>query len=499
MTSLAAQMKRLGRHSAVYGFGGIVSRILAVFLLPLYTRYLDTADLGAVGLIVALSAVLVTILRAGISSAFFRFYFDSQDPAHRRLVVRTSFWFTMASATAGLVAGVLLAEPIADLLGLDDANLVRAGFVGVWAQMNYEQLTSLFRAEERSTAFVAASLANIAFTVAATILLVVVWEQGALGVIVGNFTGTLVIYLALLVVHREQLGLEFSRPLLREMNRFGLPLVPAALALIAVNFSDRFFLVHLASIEEVGLYEIGVRIASAMVLLLTAFRMAWPAFAYSIEDDGEAKRTYAFVLTYLVVVASWLALALGLLAPWLVRLLTQPEFYEGERVVAPLAFGGMAYAAYIVMAIGVGRAKRTQFNWAITGLAAVVNVALNLILIPAYGIMGAAVATVVAYVVMFLGMTWYAQRVFPVPYQWRRVLTAVAAAVGLLLLGEAVGGLAAALALTLAYPLALLLLGRQLGGLAAALGLSLAYPLALLALGFFLPEERRTIPRASRR
>ena len=471
--SLAAQMKRLGRHSAVYGLGGIVSRVLAVFLLPLYTRYLDTEDLGAVGLVVAFSAVLVTILRLGISSAFFRYYFDSTDPARRRLVVRTSFWFTMASATAGLAAGVLLAQPIADVLGLDDADLVRAGFVGIWAQMNYEQLTSLFRAEERSTAFVLASLANIAVTIAATILLVVVWEQGALGVIVGNFTGTLVVYLALLAVHREQLGLEFSRPLLREMNRFGVPLVPAALALIAVNFSDRFFLVHLASLEEVGLYEIGVRIASAMVLLLTAFRMAWPAFAYSIEDDREAKRTYAFVLTYLVVIASWLALALGLLAPWLVRLLTQPEFYEGERVVAPLAFGGMAYAAYIVMAIGVGRAKRTQFNWAITGVAAVVNVVLNLILIPPYGMMGAAIATVAAYGVMFLAMTWYAQRVFPTPYQWRRVLTAVGAA------------------------LALLLLGRQLGGLAPAILLTLAYPLALLLLGFALPEERlrlRAIP-----
>ena len=466
MTSLGAQMGRLGRHSAVYGLGGIVSRVLAVFLLPLYTRYLDTADLGAVGLIVALSAVLVTVLRLGISSAFFRFYFDSTDPAQRRLVVRTSFWFTMASATAGLVAGVLLAEPLAELLGLDDANLVRAGFVGVWAQMNYEQLTSLFRAEERSTEFVLASLANIAVTIGATILLVVVWEQGALGVIVGNVVGTLTVYLALLAVHREQLGLQFSRPLLRQMNRFGIPLVPAALALIVVNFSDRFFLVHLASLSEVGLYEIGVRIASAMVLLLTAFRMAWPAFAYSIQDDGEAKRTYAFVLTYLVAIASWLALALGLLAPWLVRLLTQPEFYEGERVVAPLAFGGMIYAAYIVMAIGVGRTKRTQFNWVITGVAAAVNVALNLILIPPYGMMGAAVATVAAYAVMFAGMTWYAQRVFPTPYQWRRVVTAAGASV------------------------ALLLLGRQLGGLAAALLLTLAYPLALLLLGFFLPEER---------
>jgi O-antigen/teichoic acid export membrane protein len=466
MTSLAVQMRRLGKHSAVYGLGGIVSRLIAVFLLPVYTRYLDREDLGAVGLVVALSAVLVTILRLGISSAFFRFYFDSKDAAHRLLVVRTSFWFTMASATVGLAAGALLAEPIAELLGLSDANLVRAGFVGIWAQMNYEQLTSLFRAEERSTAFVLASLANIGVTIAATLLLVVVWEQGALGVIVGNFAGTLAVYLALLTVHRVQLGLQFSRPLLREMNRFGIPLVPASLALIVVNFSDRFFLVHLANLAEVGLYEIGVRIASAMVLLLTAFRMAWPAFAYSIEDDGEAKRTYAFVLTYLVVIASWLALALGLLAPWLVRVLTQPEFYAGERVVAPLAFGSVAYAAYIVMAIGVGRSKRTQFNWVITGVAAVVNIGLNLILIPPYGIMGAAVATVVAYGVMFIGMTWYAQRVFPTPYQWRRVLTAAAAAVGLLLVG------------------------RGLGGLAAAIGLTLAYPVALVLLGFLLPEER---------
>lgn len=470
---LGGQLRRLARHSAIYGLGGIVSRILAVLLLPLYTSYLTRADYGKIETLVAGSTVLVILLRAGISTAFFRFYFDSTDAVRRLVVVRTSFWFTMASATVGLLAGMVLAAPISHaLFGTGaDANLVRAAFVGIWAQMNYEQLTSLFRAEERSTEFVLASLANIAVTIGATILLVVVWEQGALGVIAGNFVGTLAVYLALLAVHREQLGLQFSRPLLREMNRFGVPLVPAALALIAVNFSDRFFLVHLADLDEVGLYEIGVRIASAMVLLLTAFRMAWPAFAYSIEDDEEAKRTYAFVLTYLVAVASWLALALGLLAPWLVRLLTQPEFYEGQRVVAPLAFGGMAYAAYIVMAIGVGRAKRTQFNWVITGVAALVNVALNLILIPPYGMMGAAVATVAAYGVMFVAMTWYAQRVFPTPYQWRRVLTAVAAAIGLLLLG------------------------KQLGGLAAALGLTLAYPLALLALGFFLPEERRRLLR----
>jgi len=461
--TLGAQMRRLGKHSAIYGLGGVVSRVIAVFLLPLYTRYLDPPDFGAVGLLVGLSAVLVTILRAGISSAFFRFYFDAKNTAERLLVLRTSFWFTMASATAGLVAGVLLAEPLADLLLLDDANLVRAAFVGIWAQMNYEQLTALFRVEERSGLFVVASLANIAITIATTLVLVVGYDQDALGVIVGNFIGTLVVYLALLGYRRAQLGLQLSRPLLREMNRFGVPLVPSALALIALNFGDRFFLNELVGTAEVGRYELGVRIASAMVLLITAFRTAWPAFAYSIEDDDEAKRTYAFVLTYLVVAASWLALALGLLSPWLVRLLATPEYYEGGRVVALLAFGSVAYAGYIVMAIGVGRAKRTKFNWVITGAAAALSVVLNLLLVPRYELIGSGIAAASAYTAMFLGMCWYAQRVFPTPYQWRRVATAAGGAVALTVLGKLLDvPLAVALALVAAYPLVLLLLGFTL-------------------------------------
>jgi O-antigen/teichoic acid export membrane protein len=319
---LPGRLRQLVGQSAVYGLGGLVSRVLAVLLLPLYTAYLEPDDLGAVGVLIALNAVLVTILRGGVSSAFFRFWFDSPEAARRRTVLRTSFWFTMGMATLGLAAGWALAGPIADALSLEGEEwLVRAQFVGLWAQMNYEQLTAVFRVEQRASRFLAASLANVAITIAATVVLVVGLDEGALGVIVGNFTGTLAVYLALVAHRRGQLGLELDRPLLREMQRFGWPLVPSALALIAISFSDRLFIAHLASLEEVGRYELGVRIASAMVLLLTAFRMAWPGFAYSIEDEEEAKTTYAFVLTYLVTLAGWVALGLGLLAPWLVQLL----------------------------------------------------------------------------------------------------------------------------------------------------------------------------------
>jgi O-antigen/teichoic acid export membrane protein len=470
--ALGAQLRRLGRHSLVYGLGGLLSRILAVLLLPLYTHYLSPADYGRIETLIAAVTVLTIVLRLGISSAFFRFWFDATDDTGRRTVLRTSFWFTMGAATAGLAVGVALAPQISDLLFGDtgDADLVRAAFVLLWAQMNYEQLTAVFRVEERSTAYVLASLANVLVTVGTTVLLVVVLEEGPLGVLVGNLSGTLLVYAALLGYRREQLGLELDRPLLRAMNRFGLPLVPTALFLWLTNFGDRFFLVKLADAAEVGLYSVGVRIASAMVLLLTAFRLAWPAFAYSIEDEGEARRTYAFVLTYLTLVASWAALGLGLLSPWLVDLLAADAFADSSRVVAPLAFAAVAFGAYIVIAIGLGRARRTQFNWVVTGAAAAVNVALNLVLIPPYGMMGAAVATVAAYVTMACGMAWWSQRVYPVPYQWRRVATAAGAAVALVVAGK------------------LLDLG-----LALSVVVVLAYPLALAALGFYLPAERRAI------
>jgi O-antigen/teichoic acid export membrane protein len=469
---IAQQLGRLAKHSAIYGLGAVVSRLIGVFLLPVVTRYLTRAELGAVDTLIALSIVLVIVFRAGISMAFFRYYFDAEDDAGRTRVVRTSFWYTMAAATTALVLGCLLAPQISEWLFSthSHADLVRAAFVLLWAQMNYEQLTSLFRVEERSVAFVAATLANVLITVGSTILLVAVWDKGALGVLVGNFTGTLVVYFVLLAYRRYQLGLEFDRPLFRQMQRFGLPLVPSGLAIWAIDFADRFFLLKLKNAAEVGLYSVGVRISTAILLLLIALRTAWPAFAYSIKEDDEAKRTYAFVLTYVLFVSSWVALTLSLLAPWLVRLLTTRAFYGGARVVPLLVFGATAFIGFNVMSIGIGRAKATQFNWVVTGAAAVIAVGLNLILIPPYGMMGAAASTLVAYTVMFLGMTVRAQQVFPVPYQWRRLATVVGAAVALTVVGK--------------------WLDVPLGG---ALALCAVYPLVLLPLGFYLPVELRRI------
>jgi O-antigen/teichoic acid export membrane protein len=468
--SLVSQLRGLTRDSFIYGVGGLVSRFLAVLMLPLYTSYISAGDYGRIEILMAAMAVAVTLLRGGANYGFIRFYFLEKEPEYRRRLVRTVFWAQMAYSTVGLVLCIVLAHEIAVWFGVTQqgpqlqgsgTNLVIATGVLLWANVNYAQMTNLFRAEQRSVAFSIATLANIAITVPLTVILVVVYKEGPL----------------LLAYRREQLGLQFDPKLLRALNRFGLPLMGAALALWVTNFGDRLMLSKLVHgfnrLNEVGQYSLANKISGAMVLLFTAFQIAWPAFAYSIEDEKEAKRAYSFVLTYLMYVAAWVAIALSLFGHWIVRGLAQKHgYWPADAAIPALAYSSVFYAGFTVVTIATGRTRQTQFNWVAAALAAVLNFGLNLWLIPAYGMLGAAYATLAAYALLMVVRTWNAQSVYPVAYQWRRVAVLLLTAGGLTLAGE--------------------LLPRSLP---LAFGLTLAYPFVLGLLGFYLPAERKRLRR----
>jgi O-antigen/teichoic acid export membrane protein len=486
--SLASQLAELSRHSVIYGIGGLVSRFLAVFMLPLYTSYVSTADYGRIELLMTLMAVAVVVLRGGANFGFVRFYFLEKDPEYRRRLIRTVFWAQMTYSTTALVLCVVFARQLAALMGIDSnrggahlhgsgASLVMATAVLLWANVNYQQMTNLFRVEQRSVAFSLATVANIGVTVPLTVILVVVFKEGPLGIIAGNFSGTLVIYLILLAYRREQLGLQFDRRLLRAINGFGVPLMAAGLAMWVTNFGDRLMISKLLhgtyALNQVGQYSLANKIGSALVLVFTAFQVAWPAFAYSIEDEDEAKRAYAYVLTYLMYVAAWAAVALSLFAPWIVHLLgRKPGYWPAQNAVPALMYSSVFYAGFIVVTIATGRLRQTKFNWVVASAAALLNFGLNVWLIPAYGMLGASYATLAAYVALMLGRTWHAQRIYPVAYQWRRVAIILLAAGALTGVGEAF---------------------RH--SLPLAFGLTLAYPLLLVPLGFYLPAERKRLRR----
>jgi O-antigen/teichoic acid export membrane protein len=257
------------------------------------------------------------------------------------------------------------------------------------------------------------------------------------------------------------------------MLRFGLPTMPAELSLYSLNFIDRIIIVRLAGLAEAGLYALAVKFAQAVNVLVRGFQLAWPPLAYSVTDDDEARRAYALIVTWFTALCAFVVVGMWLLARWIARLLAAPEFFASYEAVGLVCTGITLYALYLVLVVILGRTARTEFNFPAAAAGTAANVALNLLLVPPLGIVGAGIALVASYAVVLVVMFVFTQRLFHVPYEWLRLGQALALAAALVTAGE------------------LLLPTDGIEGFASRTAVWLAYPLALWASGFLSDEERR--------
>ncbi|HEY6144920.1 MAG TPA: oligosaccharide flippase family protein [Solirubrobacterales bacterium] len=475
---MSGYLRRLATTGAAYTAASILSKVIAVALLPLYTRYLSPADYGAAEILFAAVVAASIIIRLGLIEAILRFYYlDDEDPA--RVVSGTFaglFWLSTLGALialpfAGPLSELLLPDP--EKLGGSAPELVRIAIGGLWVLTMWEFMLTLFRLEERARAFFVTTILNVVAAIGLTVVLVVGLDEGARGLLIGSYATGAVFVIGLIALQRRRLSLRFDPALLRRLFRFGLPTMPAEVSLYALNFVDRLIIVRSLGLAEAGLYSLGVKFAQAVNVLVRGFQLAWPPLAYSIRDDGEARRVYATVVTLFVAGCSFVVAGMWLFSRWIVRALADPKFFDSYEVIGLITAAVTLYALYLVLVVILGRTGRTEFNLPAAIAALVVNVALNLLLVPQLEIVGAALALVASYLVVLGLMYVFTQRLFPVPYEWGRLLRVVLAVAAIVGVAE------------------LLVPTEGADGLLLRGALLAVYPLALWATGFFSEEERR--------
>jgi O-antigen/teichoic acid export membrane protein len=481
---VSGYLRRLATTGAAYTAAGILSKFIAVALLPLYTRYLTKADYGAAEVMFAAVVSVSIVIRLGLIEALLRFYYrEDEDPAQ---VVASSFagifWLTTIAALvalpfAGPISEALPAEPGAGLARASIAELARISVGGIWALTMFEYMLTLFRLEERARAFFVTTVLNVVATIGLTIVLVVGAGEGARGLLIGSYAAGAATVAVLIAMQWRRLSLRFDAALLRRLLRFGLPTMPAEASLYLLNFVDRIIIVGSLGFAEAGLYSLAVKFAQAVNVLVRGFQLAWPPLAYSIREDGEARRVYAGVVTLFVAGCTFVVAGMWLFSRWIVRFLTTPEFFGAYEAIGLISAAVTLYALYMVMVVILGRTGRTEFNFPAALAALAANVVLNLALVPPLGIVGAGLALVGSYLVVVALMYAFTQRLFPVPYEWGRLLRVVLAAAVVVGVGEAFAPTAG-------------LVGFLLRALLLA-----AYPLALFAGGFFSPGERAWLAR----
>jgi O-antigen/teichoic acid export membrane protein len=483
------------KDSVIYGAGRVLQKFFVALLLPLFTSFMTRADYGIIGMVVTVVTFLDVFVTLGFDVAFSRFFFDTKDPHHRAKVITHTFYVDFVYPGFVLGALILFMPQISSaIMGGSgytiyfDIGLVTLFFTNL-SDLPYQ----LMRMEHRPWTFTAFMVARVIIQVPLAVIFLAVFHLGPAGYLLANLITAVVLNVAALPYYVPRLRFLWDKELMRSMLAFAVPAMFTAISFFFLKLSDRFFLLHYQGQAEVGLYTVANSLAQPLLLVGMAFRMAWPQWHYArLHEPERHKRMVARSSTYFMAFNGALLAATAACLPLVIHVLLNRRFWSVGPTTFVLTLSVALYNLYFIFWVGANVAKKNRMIPVITLVASAVNVGLNFLLVPAYGMWAAAWTTTLGFAILATLVFFVSQHWYPIPFEWRRLLKLLLAT-GLALAGVAGVNRVTGLDVTMAT-------GALFAATAAAAAVALLlFSLTLWATGFFTAGERAQLAAAGRR
>jgi O-antigen/teichoic acid export membrane protein len=419
-------LKRLTLQSAWYGAAMVGRQLIAFLLLPLYTHHLPAESYGIISVFMLAQLFLGILYTLGLTPAISRFAGDSQITTrfpHRR-ILSTALFFLLI--WGGLLTFILLnsANRWAFWLFGDGALgwAVQLLAILVISDSLWSFAGIVLRLHERAGSYAILNVSQLLVQIAAAYYLIVVAGWGVRGALSAMLIASCVSGIVGLLLIRQALEGAFSLKLLKILLGYSLPLIPGLFATGILDLADRYILRLLIGLAPVGIYEAGYRIGKMVNFIIVPFSTAWPPIIYSLVGTQKSQALLARVSTYMLAASLFLATAISVFAKELTSLLTGVEYVSSSEVIPWIAFGTVAFGMANLFQTGLHIAKRTDLISAITVIFAIATIALCLLTIPSWGILGAAVTTFLTFSGLAIVTLWFSRRFFPAPFEYVRML-----------------------------------------------------------------------------
>lgn len=474
----------LTKSVAIYGAGDVAITAVNLLLLPWYLAVLSQEDMGAVLLLVATEAIIKIGFRWGLDGAFMRYYLDRAPGLERQRLASSLYAFLLAASGLLFVALMAGSWPLAEFLFNEHAEryltplrlMLCNTFILTFTFVPYH----VMRMEKQALTFSIISFGRALATLVLRIGLVLYGGQGVTGLMTADLVVTLVLLPILWPWTRPLLRWSFSSAEVRTCLRFGLPRLPHGLAQQGFDAGNKILLNQFIPLAQLGVYQIATTLGQSLKFFLSAFETGWAPFYYETARQPDARVTFAKITTYGIAILTLLVAGLTAITSDLVSLIA-PDNYAGAATVVPIIALGIAFqGVYLLTSIGLNLTSQTRYYPMATMISACVGLGSGVVLMPRFGPTGAAVAFLLSYVTLAGLAGWFAQRHYPVSYEWGRVVRVVVA-----------GVLAAAVALALPEM-------RAIVGLLARGSTTVVVFGGLLWVGGFLRPSERQLLRSIR-
>ncbi len=472
------KIKRLIYLSGIYSLGSIFENALGFIFIPIYTAYLGVYDYGIVGLMSITVGLLSTLLSTPIVNGFTRHYYVPAYENKQGLLLFNSFLLLSLQAIIISVIFYILKNSITVVI-LEDVGLVR--IVEVYSVILFLQPLSIFfmallRQKERAGFFVFISSARLIVSATTILVGLLYFKIGVLALIYGNLVGVIFTVVFIFPFLWRHCTPEISPSILGPPLRYGYPLIIEGISLLLIQAGDRYVIKLFSSLATVGLYSFGYNFAGIMVIaLIMPLKQALQPLV--LKQEGEPEELKAFLrnnCTFFYLIGMYLCLFLSLYGKEGIEVLARKkEFWSSWIIIPVIAFSYLQHGLGNFFNYGLMMTKKSYFMSRNVAVAAVLNIGLNLVLVPYWGIMGAALATLVAYIAWNVLKIHYSGKFYGLYFDIKRLGHITIIGAGLYIVS---------------------LLTAEIGSLSIEIFLKfillLAYPVLFFLTGFFLPLEK---------
>jgi O-antigen/teichoic acid export membrane protein len=429
-------LKRLGKMVVGYGAITWAGPFLSFIFTPIITRILNPSDYGVADYALTIASSVGTVIAFAQPQALTAHFNDRADDGWKHRLLGGALVIAWA---IGLPVGIALflgATTVSRWAFQDESHQILFQLIGLAAVFGVSNsiLTAAAQASLRVRWGMLFSIASLGVTVLGNVAFIIVFRLGATGMVLTPLVTGMLVGLLAMVVMRKTISMPTGATL-KLLLRSGAVLLPTMLAYWVLLVVDRLFLVRYVSTEAMGHYAIANRIASLMTIALTPLALAWTPLALSIQNEANAKERYVTIARYLIAAALAASLFLGLFATEILILLTRPSYLPAAPYVGFLTYIYVFSMIATVLTTGAMVSKQLTAISLTVVAGALVNIGLNTILIPAYGVWGATIATVIGFAVPQVLLYVWLDRRYPTPYPLARLLAVFAVQCGLLVIG----------------------------------------------------------------
>jgi O-antigen/teichoic acid export membrane protein len=471
-------MKDVAKHSIIYGVSDILSRAIGFIMIPLYTHYLTPADYGTLELLDLTCYIIGIFVAMGVAQAVIRFYFEYTDQKKRDQVISVAMITLWAVFAVVLCVLILLSKQISFIVfkSADFYHLLNIIFISTVVGLSNEIPLTLLRIQGKSVAYVSISITKLIITLTLNILFIVKFKMGVPGILYSGLIAASLIGVFVTTMTLRRLKLSYSFPMLRLMLGYGLPLMWTWAGMFIVNFGDRFFLQRFTSLSDVGIYSLAYKFGMLPnVIILSPFLMIWAPKRFDLLKEPNAKDIYSTVFTYFMFLQIFVGLGIVMIIKEVIQLIAEPNYWTAWQYVLPILLAYILNGIYIFVQFGIHLENKTKYLAYASLFAAGINIGGNLLLIPAMGIWGAAIATLITYAFLMIYIYVPSQKLYHISYQWTRIGHMTAVAIGLYFIS---------LFIPVKSVIPLLIIKFVL---------ALTFPLILFITSFYTEQERRKL------